>query len=134
MAFCCFYYPEEKDYIDKFIELYSNNILTPEGYIIYFRLEEINIVHFWRGGRRGCFNKQRAAKIQWIKEVLENNKIRSIKVNPKKKKEIYFICIEKNKKYVIRCAITSDNYFLCFTAYPINAKQFQLYSKWDNFT
>jgi len=134
MSFNHLYYPEEKDYIDKFKELYSSNIVTPEGYVVYFKTEEKDIAHFWRGGKGGNFNKQRASKIQWIREILENKELRIAKINPKDHQEIYFICIEKRKKYVIRCRNKFTNYFFCYTAYPIKSSQLQSYLKWDNFT
>jgi hypothetical protein len=134
MSFNHLYYPEEKDYIDKFKELYSNNILTPEGYCIYFKKEERDIIHFWRGGKGGDFNKQRASKIQWIGEILGKKDLRVVKINPKNNQEIYFICTKQRKKYVIRCRNKSNNYFFCYTAYPIKPTQLQSYLKWDNFT
>ncbi|MFA5755135.1 MAG: hypothetical protein WC909_02090 [Candidatus Paceibacterota bacterium] len=135
MLFSCFYYPEEKDYIDKFKEFYSDNILTPDGYIIYFNTtKDSHITHFWRGGKGGDFKKQRAAKIGWIKEILENDQSRVVKVNPNNVQQIFFICTENHKQYVIRCKNNKNNYLFCYTAYPITTKQCQRYLKWDNFS
>jgi len=134
MVFDFLCYLLEEDYIEEFKLLYGNDIITPEGLIIYFNLKKRkNITHFWRGGKNGLLNKSRAGKIRWIGEILKNTDYRVIKINPYNNLDIYFISIVRKKSFVVRCREESLKCLQCVTAYPINPNQRNKYLNWDDY-
>jgi len=127
----------EAEYIIKFRELYSEEMATPEGFAVFGPLDDEDIKHIWRGGLNGerKFNKGRAVRISWIKEVVTKTENRIIKTNPSNK-QIYFISkkITKGIYYVVRCRyIKSKNKLRIFTAHLVSHKQVQEYKKWDEY-
>lgn len=120
----------EAEYIQKFRELYSEEILTEEGFTVFCPNEDEDIKHVWRGGINGGrkFNKGRAVRIGWIKEIIMKTEKRKIKVSPKNK-QIYFVSvISKGTYYVVRGRyIKSKNKIRIFTAHLVSHEQVRGY-------
>ncbi|MBU4360846.1 hypothetical protein KKA66_03285 [Patescibacteria group bacterium] len=127
----------ETEYIKKFKEIYCEEMITPEGFNVFCANNDGDIKHIWRGGKKGSmeFNKGRATRIGWIKEVVENSEKRTIKQNPYNK-HIYFVSkkISKGTYYVVRCRyIKSKNKLRVYTAHLVSNQQIQVYMKWNNY-
>ncbi|MBU3925178.1 hypothetical protein KJ854_04550 [Patescibacteria group bacterium] len=126
----------EINYINKFKELYSNGVLIPEGIIIHFKMiPDSEITHVWRGGQQGPFNFDRAVRISWIKEILENRNKRVVKYNLKKR-SVYFLSekIGKRTYWAVRCIYEKHNkQYRFLTAFLLKPKQREKYLKWPNY-
>ena len=127
----------EAEYILKFKELYDNEMIAPEGFSVFCASNDEDIKHIWRGGIKGPkkFYLGRAARISWIKEVVEKSEVRKIKICPNSG-HIYFVSkkISKGTYYVVRCRyIKSKNKLRVYTAHLVNHNQAQEYIKWEDF-
>ncbi len=127
----------EAEYIKKFKELYSGEMFAPEGFAVFCGSNDEDIKHIWRGGKKGLrkFNKGRAARIGWIKEIINKSEARKVKKNPYNG-HIYFVSqkISKGTYYVVRCRyIKSKNTLRVYTAHLVTHYQAKEYEKWEDF-
>lgn len=139
MGFNYFFYGGEKNealYIQKFKELYSEDIITPENIIVYFDLRiDQNITHVWRGGKKGPFSQARASRIGWIKEILENHATRIIK-RDYQNEHIFFVShkISKCTYYMVICKYRKAKQKYRFeTGFILHWKQREKYLKLPDF-
>lgn len=107
MSFDFLYANSLEEYVEKFKEIFFEDIILFNGVRAYAILKEKDILHILCGKGKTKIKKARASRISWIKEHLENVNNKSlIKIGEnnnllfvgKHNKTHYLIVCEKNKK------------------------------------
>ncbi len=80
----------EIDYIERFCEIYKDEIITPDGFRIICKYPKETAKHFCRGGDKKQFQAGRAYRIEWGKDILLNPKERKVLLDNKTNNLIFF--------------------------------------------
>ncbi len=71
---------DEQEYIDKVREEYKDPIFLPENRkVLFFYQTDDDWKHLWRGKNNSQPNEFRMHRVLWIKFVLQNQDVRTVK-------------------------------------------------------
>ncbi|MDP2749833.1 MAG: hypothetical protein Q8O89_03300 [Nanoarchaeota archaeon] len=91
----------EEEHIQRFCDEYKDEIVTPDGFVIFCKYPEKTAKHICCG-KNGVFQKTRAQRILWPKYILLNPSERIVLIDTTNKSTLFFFT-KRRKPHLVVC-------------------------------
>lgn len=115
----------EEEYIEEFCNAYKDEIVTPDGFVIFCKYLEQTAKHVCRGQDKKTFQRVRAQRILWAKFILMNPSERIILSDTQSSNTLFFLTDTK-RPHVVVCKKLGDKWNL-ISSFAVGGKRAEKY-------
>lgn len=117
----------EEEYIADFCAAYKDEIITPDGFVVFCKYLEETAKHVCRGKDKKTFHKVRAQRILWAKYILMNPGERIVLTDTQTSNTLFFLTRSKSP-HVVVCKKLGDRWNI-ISSHVVGGERAEKYRK-----